>query len=51
MTLEERRSLARRYLGAAGGDAYVESTAAVTPDIIALQMLPEHWLAVDQGQA
>ena len=51
VTVEERRALARRYLGPAGGDAYVQSTAAVTPDIIAIRMLPGHWLAVDQGPA
>jgi len=50
VTLEDRRALARRYLGPAGGDRYVESTATVTPDIIAIQMLPRHWLAVDQGR-
>ncbi len=51
VTVEERRALARRYLGPAGGDAYVQSTVAVTPDIIAIRMLPGRWLAVDQGQA
>jgi nitroimidazol reductase NimA-like FMN-containing flavoprotein (pyridoxamine 5'-phosphate oxidase superfamily) len=50
VTLEDRRALARRYLGPAGGGRYVESTATVTPDIIAIQMLPRHWLAVDQGR-
>lgn len=51
VTAQERRALARRYLGPAGGDAYVRSTAAATPDIIAIRMLPGRWLAVDQGRA
>lgn len=50
VTLEDRRALARRYLGPAGGDAYVQSSAAVTPDIIAIRMSPGRWLAVDQGR-
>lgn len=50
VTMNERRTLARRYLGLEEGDLYVESTAAVTPDIIAIHMLPERWLAVDQGK-
>jgi PPOX class probable F420-dependent enzyme len=50
VTAAERRALARRYLGPADGDAYVDSTAAATPEIIAIRMLPRHWLAVDQGQ-
>ncbi len=50
VTVEERRTLARRYLGTEEGDRYIASTAAATPDIIAIQMLPERWLAVDQGK-
>lgn len=49
VTLEDRRALARRYLGPDGGDRYVESTASATADIIAIHMPPRHWLAVDQG--
>lgn len=48
VTEDERRALARRYLGPEQGDHYVESTAAITPDIIAIHMLPERWVAVDQ---
>jgi nitroimidazol reductase NimA-like FMN-containing flavoprotein (pyridoxamine 5'-phosphate oxidase superfamily) len=51
VTADDRRALARRYLGPAGGDLYVESTAAATPDIIAVHMLPQRWLAVDQGKS
>lgn len=50
VTLDERRALARRYLGPEDGDGYVESTAAITPEIIAVRMMPRHWLAVDQGK-
>jgi PPOX class probable F420-dependent enzyme len=50
VTLDERRALARRYLGPGEGDRYVESTAAVTPQIIAIHMRPDRWLAVDQGR-
>jgi hypothetical protein len=28
----------------------LESTTAITPDIIAIYMLPERWVAVDQGK-
>jgi nitroimidazol reductase NimA-like FMN-containing flavoprotein (pyridoxamine 5'-phosphate oxidase superfamily) len=50
VTVAERRMLAHRYLGTERGDRYIESTAAATPDIIAIQMLPERWIAVDQGK-
>jgi nitroimidazol reductase NimA-like FMN-containing flavoprotein (pyridoxamine 5'-phosphate oxidase superfamily) len=50
VTMDERRTLARRYLGPEQGDRYVESTAAVTSDIIAFHMRPERWLTVDQGR-
>jgi PPOX class probable F420-dependent enzyme len=51
VTADDRRALARRYLGPAQGDRYVESTAAATPDIIAVHMRPDRWLAVDQGKS
>jgi PPOX class probable F420-dependent enzyme len=51
VAMEDRRALARRYLDAAAGDAYVESTASVTPEIIAIRMRPSRWLAVDQGSS
>jgi len=50
VTENERRALARRYLGPGQGDHYVESTAAITPDIIASHMLPERWVAIDQDK-
>ncbi len=50
VTVEERRMLAHRYLGTEQGHRYIESTAAATPDIIAIQMRPERWIAVDQGK-
>jgi hypothetical protein len=51
VTMQDRRALARRYLDAAAGDAYVDSTASVTPEIIAIRMRPSRWLAVDQGSS
>jgi PPOX class probable F420-dependent enzyme len=51
VAMEDRRALARRYLDTAAGDAYVDSTASVTPEIIAIRMRPSRWLAVDQGSS
>jgi nitroimidazol reductase NimA-like FMN-containing flavoprotein (pyridoxamine 5'-phosphate oxidase superfamily) len=51
VAMEDRRALARQHLDAAAGDAYVESTASVTPEIIAIRMRPSRWLAVDQGSS
>jgi PPOX class probable F420-dependent enzyme len=45
---EERLELARRYLGAEGGDAYV--AANPTGGQIVFRMTPEHWLSVDYSK-
>jgi PPOX class probable F420-dependent enzyme len=45
---DERLELARRYLGPAGGDAYV--SANPTGGQIVFRMSAEHWLAVDQSK-
>jgi PPOX class probable F420-dependent enzyme len=45
ISLDERRELARRYLGPEDGDAFMESTPGGND--IAIRMTPEHWLAVD----
>ena len=52
-TLEERRALARRYLGPADGDAFIdgetgaEAEAGTGADAIMIRMTPQHWLAAD----
>ncbi len=45
---DERLELARRYLGAEGGDAYV--AANPTGGQIVFRMTPEHWLSVDYSK-
>jgi PPOX class probable F420-dependent enzyme len=47
-TEDERRALARRYLGPADGDAYIAETPG--HDEIMLRMTPERWLTVDYGK-
>jgi PPOX class probable F420-dependent enzyme len=46
---DERLELARRYLGAQGGDAYVSDNPYGGQ--IVCRMSPEHWLTVDYGKA
>jgi len=48
---DERRGLARRYLGAEGGDLSIESTAEQTADSVAFRMTPERWRTSDYGKA
>jgi len=45
----ERLAMARRYLGAAGGDRYIASNPDPKRDNVAFRMRPEHWLSQDQG--
>jgi hypothetical protein len=45
----ERLAMARRYLGAAGGDQYIASNPDPEQDNVAFRMRPEHWLSQDQG--
>jgi PPOX class probable F420-dependent enzyme len=47
-TEDERRALARRYLGPADGDAYIASVPG--GDEIILRLTPEHWLTADYGK-
>jgi nitroimidazol reductase NimA-like FMN-containing flavoprotein (pyridoxamine 5'-phosphate oxidase superfamily) len=47
---EERRVLARRYLGTEGGDLYVAATADQTATSVAFRMTPEHWRTSDYGK-
>jgi PPOX class probable F420-dependent enzyme len=46
----ERRAMARRYLGAAGGDRYVADNPDPRGDNVAFRMRPERWLSQDQGK-
>ena len=45
----ERLALARRYLGTAGGAAYVTDNPDPGRENMAFRMRPEHWLSQDQG--
>lgn len=47
---DERRAMARRYLGAAGGDAYVAATAGQAAGEVVVRMRPERWLTADFGK-
>jgi PPOX class probable F420-dependent enzyme len=46
----ERRAMARRYLGAAGGDHYVADNPDPEHGNVAFRMRPERWLSQDQGK-
>jgi nitroimidazol reductase NimA-like FMN-containing flavoprotein (pyridoxamine 5'-phosphate oxidase superfamily) len=46
----ERLAMARRYLGAAGGDRYVADNPDPRQENVAFRMRPEHWLSQDQGR-
>ena len=43
-----RLELARRYLGAEAGDAYMAANPGGTQ--VMIRMTPEHWLSVDYGR-
>jgi PPOX class probable F420-dependent enzyme len=47
----ERLAMARRYLGAAGGDRYVADNPDPGRENVAFRMRPQHWLSQDQGKA
>ena len=46
----ERLAMARRYLGAAGGDRYVAGNPDPGRENVAFRMRPERWLSQDQGK-
>jgi nitroimidazol reductase NimA-like FMN-containing flavoprotein (pyridoxamine 5'-phosphate oxidase superfamily) len=46
----ERLAMARRYLGADGGDRYVVDNPDPERKNVAFRMRPEHWLSQDQGK-
>jgi PPOX class probable F420-dependent enzyme len=48
-SLAERTAIARRYLGAERGDAFI--AANPDGDSVAIRMTPEHWRAADFGKA
>ena len=45
----ERLAMARRYLGAAGGDRYIADNPDPERENVAFRMRPERWLSQDQG--
>jgi len=47
-TEDERRDLARRYLGSEGGDAYIAANPTGTQAVF--RMTPERWLTADFGK-
>jgi PPOX class probable F420-dependent enzyme len=50
LDLDERLAMARRYLGADGGDRYVASNPDPAGENVMIRMTPEHWLSVDYGK-
>jgi hypothetical protein len=46
----ERLAMARRYLGATGGDRYLADNPDPERQNVAFRMRPEHWLSQDQGK-
>jgi Pyridoxamine 5'-phosphate oxidase len=46
----ERLAMARRYLGAAGGNRYVAGNPDPGRENVAFRMRPEHWLSQDQAR-
>jgi len=46
----ERLAMARRYLGAQGGDRYVSDNPDPDGRNVAFRMRPEHWLSQNQGK-
>ena len=45
------RPLARRYLGADGGDAYIAATREEHADNVLVRMRPQRWLSADYAKA
>jgi hypothetical protein len=46
----EQLAMARRYLGAQGGDRYVDDNPDPGRQNVVFRMRPEHWLSQDQGK-
>jgi hypothetical protein len=53
--LAEAAAIARRYLGAEAGDAWIaanaDGAAKADGDNVAIRMTPEHWQTADFGKA
>jgi PPOX class probable F420-dependent enzyme len=50
-SLDDRLMIARRYLGAEGGDAFVASDAGGGAGSVVIRMTPERWRSADFGKA
>lgn len=48
---EERRALAKRYLGPDGANRYLEATKDVADSMVIVRVDPEHWLSRDYAKA
>ena len=46
----ERRAMARRYLGALGGDRYISDNPDPGHENVVFRMRPERWFSQDQGK-
>ena len=46
----ERLTMARRYLGTAGGDRYLADNPDPGRENVAFRMRPQHWLSQDQSK-
>jgi PPOX class probable F420-dependent enzyme len=51
VTVEQRRELARRYLGPEGADGYLDATRDATGRMCAIHIRPERWLTRDYTKA
>ncbi|MGH3276909.1 MAG: pyridoxamine 5'-phosphate oxidase family protein [Streptosporangiaceae bacterium] len=49
-TRDERRSIARRYLGPEDGDAFIAADPDDDSVSVMIRMTPEHWLTADFGK-
>jgi hypothetical protein len=47
---DERRAIARRYLGPEMGDQYIASTEGEDVDSLTVRLAPERWHTVDYGK-
>jgi len=47
---EERRALAKRYLGPDGANRYLEATKSVADTMVIVRVDPEHWLSRDYAK-
>lgn len=50
LDLGDRLAMARRYLGAEGGDQYVASNPDPDREMVIFRMRPGHWVSADFGK-